>query len=377
MAISRYLGWIVAPLMVLAGLVLLMGSRRSPDFSTWYAIYIYPIFPRTVGWFWGLFPFSVFEILLLCSVLCLLIGVMSLFRRTGRAWLKAHAKILLCIPSAIFLGFVLTAGINYNRESYAYHIGINVQDSSVDELVQLYLLLAERAVVLADQIKTDDNGHFLLNRDGIHEYARQSMRDLNNLYGGLHTYFPQAKAPTTSRLLLSNFNIAGFFSPWTMEAHYNSDMPGQSIPFVITHELAHVAGHMREDEANFIAYLASRNSAHIDFRYSAVYVALSYVLNALRGNINAERYSELISLLPDQLLRDFAFARAYWHQFEGPVADMATRANDTYLRLNRQEDGVQSYGRMVDLLLAYYRSKARENANSRGLFSIVSCLLYG
>ena len=29
--------------------------------------------------------------------------------------------------------------------------------------------------------------------------------------------------------------------------------------------------------------------------------------------------------------------------------------NDAYLRLNQQEDGVQSYGRMVDLLLAYYR----------------------
>ena len=30
--------------------------------------------------------------------------------------------------------------------------------------------------------------------------------------------------------------------------------------------------------------------------------------------------------------------------------------NDTYLKFNKQEDGVNSYGMMVDLLLAYYAS---------------------
>ena len=28
--------------------------------------------------------------------------------------------------------------------------------------------------------------------------------------------------------------------------------------------------------------------------------------------------------------------------------------NDTYLKLQNQTDGVKSYGRMVDLMLAYY-----------------------
>jgi hypothetical protein len=33
--------------------------------------------------------------------------------------------------------------------------------------------------------------------------------------------------------------------------------------------------------------------------------------------------------------------------------------NDTYLKLNGQEDGVQSYGRMIDLLLAERRKMLR------------------
>ena len=125
---------------------------------------------------------------------------------------------------------------------------------------------------------------------------------------------------------------------------------------MMTHELAHTAGHMREDEANFIAYLAARNSLCVDFNYSAVYSGIVYVLNALHRVVDRDTYSELFGKLPDQVRRDMAANRAFWQQFEGPVADAANRANDAYLRANRQEDGVQSYGRMVDLMLAYYRT---------------------
>ncbi|MCL2616985.1 MAG: DUF3810 domain-containing protein [Defluviitaleaceae bacterium] len=359
----KKLSWLGAPLTVASGLVLILVSQRHPGFAAWYSAYFFPVFPRAVGRFFGVFPFSVFEVLLVLVVLRILAGVgwtaVSLGNAYGRAKLLARAKVmplrLMYTVSVVFLVFVLTAGINYNRESYADRIGITVQGSYADELVRLYLLLVERATLLSGQIETDADGYFALRRDGLYEHARQSMRDLNALYGGLGYSFPRAKAPMMSRLLLSNMNISGFFSPWTMEANYNGDIPGQSIPFVINHELAHVAGHMREDEANFIAYLASRNSSNADFKYSATYTALVYTLNAMRRAVNAERYAELFGLLPDQIVRDFAFARRYWQAFEGRPAEMATRANDAYLRMNQQEDGVQSYGRMVDLMLAYYR----------------------
>jgi len=31
--------------------------------------------------------------------------------------------------------------------------------------------------------------------------------------------------------------------------------------------------------------------------------------------------------------------------------------NDTYLKANNQSDGVKSYGKVVDLLLAWYRTQ--------------------
>ena len=44
-----------------------------------------------------------------------------------------------------------------------------------------------------------------------------------------------------------------------------------------------------------------------------------------------------------------------WDAFQGKVAEVSTRVNDTYLKLQDQQDGIQSYGRVVDLMLAYHR----------------------
>ena len=356
--IFRRFGWVV---IFLVGVSLLLVSHYSPSFATWYATYIFPIFPHTLGRLLGLVPFSVFEISVILIGLRFIFGVMlmiiNLCSSPGRIKIMAGIRRppvkLFYIPALIFLMFVLTTGINYGRESFARYVGINVQPSNEDELIQLYLMLVDRAEQISSQIKTDENGYFVLRTDGLYSYARLSMHNLNNLYGGLGTFFPQAKAPIFSQVL-SHLNIGGFFSPWTMEAHYNGVMPSQSIPFVINHELAHAAGHMREDEANFIAYLAASNSQNVDFNYSAVYVALGYILNALQ-TLDREQFESLRLLLPLQLKRDFDAAGRYWALFKGRAGEIASRANDAYLRLNQQSDGVQSYGRMVDLLLAYYR----------------------
>jgi len=362
--------WLGAPVLFITGLVLLFISDRFPGFAHWYSANIFPVFVHTIGRFWGLFPFSAFEILsialMLFIVVCIVRAVVGYIKSRRRSFIYWHeaksiksrirtiALRLMYSLAALFLMFVLTAGINYRRESFAYHAGIAVRDFTLDELEQLYFLLIERAEILAYEIETDESDRFLLAPEGMHDNARQSMYELNRLYGGLGTFFPRAKAPFFSRGL-SHLNIGGFFSPWTMEAHYNGEMPRQSIPFIINHELAHVAGHMREDEANFIAYLASRNSGHVDFQYSAVYIAISYVLNDLRRSVSREQYAELYAMLPAQLGRDFAAAREFWQNFQGRPAEVSTRANDAYLRANRQPDGVLSYGRMVELLLAYYK----------------------
>ena len=57
-------------------------------------------------------------------------------------------------------------------------------------------------------------------------------------------------------------------------------------------------------------------------------------------------------------IRDRAYNSAYWERFEGRLSEVSRTVNNTYLQANSQEDGVQSYGRMVDLLLADQRQKS-------------------
>ena len=47
-------------------------------------------------------------------------------------------------------------------------------------------------------------------------------------------------------------------------------------------------------------------------------------------------------------------------RFEGKVAEVSTQINDSYLKAHSQEDGVRTYGRMVDLMLAYYTPGSSE-----------------
>ena len=113
-------------------------------------------------------------------------------------------------------------------------------------------------------------------------------------------------------------------------------------------------GYMREDEANFIAFLACRASDFPEFQYSGAMLAFIHANNAL-FSIDRDLGSETYAMLSEGVKRDLAANSRYWKQFEGPVAEASEAVNDTYLKANRQEDGVKSYGRMVDLLLADYR----------------------
>jgi hypothetical protein len=350
---------------LVVGAILLLLSHLYPNFAIWYARFIYPIIPHTVGRFISLFPFSVNEVLMIILLISALYGlgdnIIKSFSAKGRAKLQAQNKKEafwgFTIFSALFLHYVLFTGMNYNRESFADHIGITVQDSSTSELVQLYKILVEKAEGLADQVQTDEAGFFVLNQAVVYDDARQSMQNLNNLYGGLGTYFPQPKALRFLSNFYSKLNIGGFISILLNEANYNPNLPDQNIPFTIAHELAHAVGHYREDEANFIAYLACINSENIDFQYSALYSAIRHTLVKLRTHLCCSGYRTVYSLLPQQIQRDFVSARTYQQAHQGTVGDIHTRINDVILKLNQQTDGVQSYGRMVDLLLAYYRDQ--------------------
>lgn len=357
--------WIWIGVSFVGSAVLLVLSRQIPAFAEWYASGIFPIFPATIGRLMSFLPVSFYELLLflLAAGLLILAGwlLSALFKKSVRQNFKRKLisllRSILCMLGAAALLFTLGSGINYGRRPFSELAGFSVHASTVDELLALGERLSADAEIWSKEVPLDENGCFCLTEAALHQEARTAMASLGSRYNMLSGYYPNPK-PVLMSKLLSRFNLLGVYAPLTIEANYNADATDYLLPFTVCHELSHLRGFMREDEAGFIAYLACMGSGSAEFRYSGTLNALTYVLNALYEVLDSDSYGEFYRSLPEQVQRDFQQNRLYWAQYEGKAAEFSDAVNDIYLKANAQVEGVRSYGRMVDLLLAYYREAA-------------------
>ena len=60
------------------------------------------------------------------------------------------------------------------------------------------------------------------------------------------------------------------------------------------------------------------------------------------------------------VVRDDTADAQYWEQYRNTViSDTTGKVYDAYLQSNNQKDGAKSYGRMVDLVIAWYQQYER------------------
>jgi len=347
-----------------AALLLTLMAAAHPDFAEWYATVIFPPLSLCINALTSLVPFSLAEILIILLIFgalaYLIVYIIKLIKdkknRAENGWRFIINPI--CAACVLYFAFTVSCGINYSRYPFAQTCGLDVRTSSKTELVALCNELADGVNTLRTEVKTDGNSVMKLNNENIYGTAKEAQTAYNKIsadYPLLRAGYGEPKPVFGSRLM-SYCNITGIFFPFTFEANVNVDMPDYSIPVTMCHELSHLRGYMREDEANFIGYLVCENSGVADFQYSGEMLAFIYASNALYGS-DSNAANIVYSKLSDGVKRDLANNAAYWKQFEGPVASAANTVNDQYLKANRQEDGVKSYGRMVDLLLAEFRAK--------------------
>lgn len=333
--------------LALAGFFL---PRLLPAFAEWYATSIYPVAVRLIGGFFGLFYFSVGELLLygVGAFLLLHTGCMLFSKARKAAVLRFVRQGLLLLSGAAFL-FVFFCGINYNRRPFSEVYGYDLRPSTGEELYTLCETLLSRtnAAAVPAYLEAPKRGN------ALSLAGQEAMYKLAENYKALDVYYPPAK-PVLFSGGLSYLELLGLYFPPTIEANFNSHAPLYEQGVTVCHELSHLSGFMREDEANFIAYLACVNSGDPRLAYSGLMLALSHSMGALYS-VDPEGYLQLRAQYNRFLTEDFAFSSYYWRQFQGPVATFSSATNDLYLKVNSQTDGVKSYGRMVDLLLAEAR----------------------
>lgn len=357
---KRVIPYIFLPLGVL---LFYLGALNHDAVEKVYSNGVFKIIIAVISSITGIIPFSLSGFIIVLAVLFVLWAVVKTAVKLFRKANAGHRKEILfkflsramIITGIVYFSFVAVWGLNYQRLPFAEISGLDVKPSSVDELAKACEYIIEKTNSLRDMVDegssrtmTVPGGYMeVLNRAAIgYENLSKTYPELSGSYGKPKAFFLS--------LFMSYSGISGMYFPFTGEANVNVDVPMSILPSTVCHEMAHQRGFAREDEANFIGYLACKAHPDADFQYSGYLLALTYSMNTLYY-YDIERYNELRKQYSPGVVRDLQENYLFWQQYEGLVQEISEKMNDAYLKANMQDDGIHSYGRMVDLLIAEYR----------------------
>lgn len=339
-----------------AALLILWACRQSP--AAFAAGKLRPLAGHILGVlssFFAFLPFSAAEVLIYVLVMTVLIGIVGLVYRmiTEEGKLRrlfSWAATVALFASVLFLVFEALFGGLYAAEPRIESLGLTVRKRPVSELEALCSALGEEANALSSEltytVTPPDEDWFVETADDI--------ASIVSSYTGVEQAPPKYVLASKS---MSYTNITGFFSPFTGEANVNKNDLTVALPFTMAHELMHRWGVTAEDEANAYAFMILYECRDPFYRYSSVYMGLLYTLPKLR-NADREAYDRVTSSLSDRVRADINAYYEHWKQYEGKTAEISDSINNAYLVINGEDDGIKSYGKVVDWMLAYREKKA-------------------
>lgn len=290
-------------------------------------------------------------------IVYIILSIIRLFRRKER--LKQVYIIIMTLLSAILLIYALFCllwGVYYYGDDFEAKSGLEAGEISVEQLTAVTAYFADMANEYSTRVTRDENGLYAADRTAILERSSEVFDGVEQLFPCLAGPKVEAKPFACSRIL-SYLDFTGFFFPFTAEANVNVDFPPSLFASTVAHELSHQRGVAKEQEANFVAVLASFTYGDADYCYSAALLAYTHLGNALYS-ADYEAWRQVYSGLNEYVRADFASNRAYWKQFETPVQTVSNTVYEGFLQSYDQKLGLRSYGACVDLLVNYYYETA-------------------
>ena len=330
--------------------------------APWVAEYIFArgifrVISVPLGFIISIFPFSITDTAVFLAVPAAVALTALLFRRCRRKGvnpLTALLKRVWLILSCGLLMYMVMHGANYYRYRAADLLELDTFAKSAQYLQAVCADLAEKASAEREALPEDENGVTKLSRS-----LYGTLYDANDCYAKLDDEYPLLwgsvwfPKPVLHSHLWSYTGIEGVYCPIFCESNVNVDIPDFDIPYTAAHELAHTRGFAYEDECNFFAFLACSVSDSADYRYSGYFSAYIYCANALY-KYDKDMWREVYAHCSDGMKRDIKARNDYWKQFEGKVMEASHKANDTFIKAQRDKRGSLSYGEAVKLILAYY-----------------------
>lgn len=293
-------------------------------------------------------PFPLFDLGLLAGLLLIGARVATSIvatRRHGRSAWRATPHVLwhlTVMTGAAYLWFVIAWGGNYARPSVEARLGLSaapVQPAEISRLLDAIVRACNREVDAAHRVGFP----------GAHDVPPALIAALHAVErdrGRVRPTVPSRPKATWLGPWFQAAGIDGMLAPLALETLVAPDLTPPERPFVLAHEWAHLSGEAPEAEASFMAWQVTER-ADAPARYSA---ALALFAETAAQVPQAERIRALEALaLP--VRQDLAAVAARAAARSAVARQVAWRTYDGYLRAQGVDDGVQSYSRVVSLVI--------------------------
>lgn len=331
-----------------------------PGFTEWgISRGLFRVVAFPAEWLLSVIPFSVTEAVVLLAapaLLALLAGFICRLCRSphrGRTAERAARFVAWCLSLALLIFMVMDGG-NFSRYSLGRLLALPSRQYTAQELYTVTADLADKASAAREQVAEDTDGCMVLSRSLTATLLAgdDAYRPLRQQYPFLRSGTWRVKGVGSSRLW-SYTGYTGVYCPWLGEASVNVDVPPCELLHTVTHELAHTMGFAKENECNFLGYLACVTSGDPDYVYSGYLAAYTYCANALHA-YDTTLWQQAAARCSEGVRRDLRQQNAYWKQFDGEVMSSSQAVNDAFIKANGVPSGTLSYNQMVSLVLRYY-----------------------
>ena len=330
--------------------VLGIVSQYPEWIEKYYSRGIYPIISGFMRRLFGLFPFSVGDVLYFLLFIVVLRWLWYIYETRFSPFTEQIYR-MAAFASVIVFFFHFLWGMNYYRIPLQEQLGIpsltydtlslqNTTARHIDKINAIHYALVDDDSIIP---KTD------YSRKDIYRIASRQFRRFNIDSFDL-SFRKRSIKHSLYSVPLTYMGFSGYLNPFTGESQVNKKLPMTSYPITATHEMAHQLGYASETEANYIGYLACIYNDDPFFQYSGELMAVRYLINEI-SLYNPELSMAYFEKLNPGIKHNIQLSRDFWDSYSTPVKPVFQKTYHQYLKANNQSQGLRSYNDIVGFLV--------------------------
>jgi uncharacterized protein DUF3810 len=322
----------------------------SPDrIERLYSTGAYPPLQRAATALSNTVPFALFDALL---VLVIGLWVVQAVRELGpnarrrRGVFSAALRIAgrtVVWAAVLYLAFLITWGLNYRRTPLAAKLQVDPNAVTRDAA----LVLAMTSVDQLNGLYSTAHAAGFPSAVQVDPVLAGALAAADRQLGGTGLVAVGRPKATLLDWYFRRTATDGMTDPYFLETLVSTTLLPFERPFVVAHEWSHLAGVADEGDANFLAWLACVHASP-----AAQYSGWLFLYAEVASGLDARARTQLAPRLDAGPRADLIAIRTRLEQQISPqLASFSRLLYDRYLKANRVESGVRSYGHVVQLVL--------------------------